>query len=388
MKINWNLRSPKAETSPVRLVIHHRGQTYNKSVGITVPVGEWKVPKRGPQYSSNPTIAAKITDINRYLLTYLNDFSTDEDIKRVLDGIGKGEVQQNSGQGKETMTFWEYYDQFSNRQRPNLRQFRSVHNKVAEIMGRGDNWDDIDEDWERRLVDGMNERGYSDNYKAGIIAKIKTAMQEALDLGYHTNTAYKKFKKKYTPADSIWLTADEIEALWNLDLKGQDLAVRDLFLLGFYTAARFSDYSHLEKSSIRDGVIHIVSQKTNVESLIPCSPRVVTILERHGGKAPVMSQQELNREIKKIAMFARINEPITTSIVKGGKLVREVYPKYKLVSSHTARRSAATQLTLQGVPERSVMMITGHKTHQAFATYVRLNAEQNAELLKETKFFK
>ena len=389
MKFNWNLYAPTKESSPIRVVVNHHGKTYYKAIGITVPTKQWKIPKRGPQYCTDSKVAEKMRKIDLYLHTYLDDGSSDEDVKKVLSGIAAGRAELPVETPEAPKTFWEFWDEYAARERPAKRQHVSTNRIVGEIMGRYDNWDDLTADWFRRLIEGFNERNYSENYKSSMITKIKSCLQEAFDKGLHNNAAFLKVKKNFMPSDTVYLTEEEIERLWNLELKDKhQREVRDLFLLGFYCAARFGDYSRIDKSMIRDGVIHLTSRKTGVESLIPCSPRVETILKRNGGKAPQMSQEELNREIKVVCMRAKINQPITTTIVKGGKQVREVNPKWKLISSHTARRSAATQLVLQGLPEKSVMLLTGHKTHSSFATYVRLTKEENAATLKDNPFFK
>ncbi len=389
MKFNWNLYSPGKESSPVRVVINHRGKTYYKAVGITVPTRQWKMPKRGPQYCTDTKVAEKMRKIDLYLHSNLDEQSTEADIRKVISGIAAGRAELPVETLSAPKTFWGFYDEYAARERPAKRQHVSTRNIVAEIMGRSDDWGDLNADWFRRLVDGFNERNYSENYKSSMITKLKSCLQEALDSGLHQNTAFLKVKKNFMPSDTVYLTEDEIERLWKLDLKDKhDREVRDLFLLGFYCAARFGDYSRLDKSMIRDGIIHLTSRKTGTESLIPCSPRVTKILKRNGGHAPQMSQVELNRGIKTVCMKARINQPITTTIVKGGKQERTVSPKWKLISSHTARRSAATQLVLQGLPEKSVMLLTGHKTHSSFATYVRLTKEENAATLKDNPFFK
>lgn len=389
MKFNWNLATPKKESSPIRLVIHHHGKIYNKNIGITVPTKQWRVPKRGPQYCTDTTVAEKMRDIDLYVRTYLNDYSSDPDVKKVLSGIAGGRAEYPKENNVAPVTFWGFWEEYATRERPAKRQHVSTKRIVAEIMGQEDDWNDLNADWFRRLTDGFNERDYSENYKSSMITKLKSCLQEALDKGLHTNTAFTKVKKNFMPSDSIYLTEDEIERLWNLELKDKHLAeVRDLFLLGFYTAARFGDYSQLEKSMIRNGIIHLTSHKTGVESLIPCSPRVKEILKRNGGRAPKMSQVELNREIKVVCARARINQPVTTTIVKGGKQVKTTKPKYMLVSSHCGRRSMATQMVLNGVPERSAMLLTGHKTHSAFSAYIRQSKEENAIALKSNPLFK
>lgn len=389
MRFNWNLYSPNKESSPVRVVINHHGKTYYKAVGITIPTKQWKIPKKGPQFCTDTKVAEKMRKIDLYLHTYLDDSSTEEDIKKVLSGIAAGRAEMPVETPEAPKTFWEFWEEYATRERPAKRQHVSTKRIVGEIMGAYDNWDDLNDGWFRRLIDGFNERGYSENYKSSMITKLKSCLQEALEAGIHHNTAFLRVKKSFMPSDSVYLTEDEIERLWALELKDKhDREVRDLFLIGYYCAARFGDYSQLDQSMIRDEVIHLTSKKTGVESLIPCSPRVVKMLKRNGGHAPKMSQVELNREIKKICMMARINQPVTTTIVKGGKQVKTTQPKWKLISSHCSRRSLATNLVLQGVPEKSIMLLTGHKTHSSFATYVRLTKEENAVALKNNPFFK
>ena len=50
-------------------------------------------------------------------------------------------------------------------------------------------------------------------------------------------------------------------------------------------------------------------------------------------------------------------------------------PKYDMISSHTARRSFATNFEADGVPVNELMAITGHTTEKAFRKYVKRRAE-------------
>ena len=47
-----------------------------------------------------------------------------------------------------------------------------------------------------------------------------------------------------------------------------------------------------------------------------------------------------------------------------------VFPKYKLVSSHTCRRTFATINVLRGFHEAEIRRATGHKTSEAFSKYL------------------
>ena len=54
-----------------------------------------------------------------------------------------------------------------------------------------------------------------------------------------------------------------------------------------------------------------------------------------------------------------------------------------LVSSHTARRSFATNYYLQGFPTIDLMKITGHKTERSFLKYIRVSKLDTAKRLNE-----
>ncbi|MDO9635196.1 MAG: tyrosine-type recombinase/integrase [Paludibacter sp.] len=63
-------------------------------------------------------------------------------------------------------------------------------------------------------------------------------------------------------------------------------------------------------------------------------------------------------------------------------------PKNELVTSHTARRSFATNLYLAGIDTISIMLLTGHKTEKSFMVYIRITKEQNAYRVASHPFFK
>jgi integrase len=62
--------------------------------------------------------------------------------------------------------------------------------------------------------------------------------------------------------------------------------------------------------------------------------------------------------------------------------VQTTIPKYDLITTHTARRSFATNLFLSGFPAISIMKITGHKTEKSFMKYIKISQEENANLLQ------
>jgi integrase len=72
----------------------------------------------------------------------------------------------------------------------------------------------------------------------------------------------------------------------------------------------------------------------------------------------------------------------------GTRVVKRLVKKYTLVSTHTARRTGATNMYLSGIPVARIMLLTGHKTEQSFFRYIRIEREENAKTLSEHPFFK
>lgn len=54
---------------------------------------------------------------------------------------------------------------------------------------------------------------------------------------------------------------------------------------------------------------------------------------------------------------------------------------WECISSHTARRSFATNLYNEGFPILDIMAITGHKTQKAFLGYIKFTDDDSAKKL-------
>ena len=63
-------------------------------------------------------------------------------------------------------------------------------------------------------------------------------------------------------------------------------------------------------------------------------------------------------------------------------------PKYKFVSSHTARRSFCTNAFKAGMPIQDIMAISGHKSERVFLNYVKVQKVENAKRIAKHEFFR
>src|SRR5215218_753936 len=217
---------------------------------------------------------------------------------------------------------------------------------------------------------------------------IKLIMNEATERGLNTNLSYKskRFLTTREKADSIYLSKEEIQEIEALDLSGSERLdrVRDLFLIGCHTGLRFSDYSILKPEQIREGYIETTQVKTGDTVVIPIHTTVEKILKKYKGQLPPsISNQKTNDQLKELGkLVPSLAATTSRTFTKGGVKVRETYQKWELLSSHTARRSFATNEYLAGMQTVTIMAITGHRSEKSFLRYIKLTPNEHAKLLK------
>lgn len=117
--------------------------------------------------------------------------------------------------------------------------------------------------------------------------------------------------------------------------------------------------------------------------------RSFSIYNKYEGQLPsCVTNQKMNEYLKEIGELAEINDTVHLSSTKGGMRYDESFKKWELITTHTARRSAANNMYLTGVPSISIMKINGHKTEKAFLKYIRITQEDNALKLREHPYFR
>ncbi len=80
-------------------------------------------------------------------------------------------------------------------------------------------------------------------------------------------------------------------------------------------------------------------------------------------------------------MIRSLHTPFSQTYTKEGSKVTVTNPKWHLISTHTARRSFATDEYLAGTPPLTIMAITGHKTEKSFLRYMRISPSDHAKIL-------
>ena len=235
----------------------------------------------------------------------------------------------------------------------------------------------------------------SNNTVGKYIKTIKSFLNEATERGINENLEFRKrkFKTLKEETDKVYLSNEELEKIQSHNFSNREHLdkVRDLFLIGCYTGLRFSDFTQIKEENVflDKSIIKITTKKTNERVTIPMHKVVKTVLKKHKYSLPnSYTNQVMNKYIKEIAELCGINTLTEITTSKAGKIQKHSLPKFELITTHTARRSFATNLYLADVPSISIMKITGHKTEKSFLKYIRVTQEQNADKLLNHPFFK
>jgi integrase len=153
---------------------------------------------------------------------------------------------------------------------------------------------------------------------------------------------------------------------------------------------RYSDYSTLTSDNFTKDYIVKITKKTKSKVTIPIHDYVREIIDKYNGDLSFsLSLQYFNRSIKYICKQIGFNNDIRFNYTRGGKLITETKKEWELISSHTARRSAATNMYQTArMKTYEIMQLTGHSTEKSFFRYIKTSDEDRAKQIAGDNYFR
>ncbi len=430
MKTTFRLARPQNQVSTViYLDINHRNQRTRFYTEVSILPKYWhqdtqKTKGNRSEYENDlslkgahENINAKLSqykiDVNNYIRTceVKGENITSKGLQSYLNGLYK--VEQSNEEKTPFLT--EYMENtyipklksgeityLKNNQRLKFRpstikvkhQSLNAFNEYEKKNGKI-RFDDIDMKFYHKFVSWHEKRKLKINYIGKLVKELKVILRQAYKEGQHSNKIAdnKDFATFKEDVPAIYLTQKELNSLQALKLSERAALHRDMFLVGCYTALRFSDYSRLTADHIkeRDGSkqIEIITQKTSEPVYVPIHPNILPILTNPDFfDRGIVYAHHFNESIKDICESAKITEMIEVIRIIGGLTKIKNVPKCKLVTSHTARRTGATLMYLAGIPSLAIMQFTSHKTESAFLKYIRETKKETARRLASHEFFR
>lgn len=420
--VKFLLKDAKADRPTlIYLVFRYDNKRFVTSTGQTITPFLWdaerqkvvtdaKLIRNKRERETNETINAHLDRQRSALVKVLNQLSLarvpldNDTIKQYFDTeIGREKKEKPLPTKPDTFTDYieTFVDQAKEGQRLNSQSVQysaftlKGYMKLKRILEqyqtqtrKGVNYDDFSLDFYQSFKLWLTGRGLSLNYVGCLLKDLKILLKLSHADGLHSNTIYqhRDFKKLTEEVDNVYLSDAELNQLFALDLSKNPRLdrVRDMFLIGAYTGLRFSDFSELRPENITHNgrILTRKTLKTSERVSIPLNPNVLAILAKYGNVPPrTITNQRLNEYLKELCQLAGFTERVEVTKTRGGARQKQYLEKWELVTTHTARRSFATNAFLAGIPTPSIMKITGHKTETQFTKYIKITTEQNALLL-------
>lgn len=416
---NFNLKkvSSNKETL-INLIVrwNHRKLTYSTQEKVEPKYFELDKTKKNYQriktsFYGHPEFNERLNRIEAIAQTafrkFVNDYGREPEItelKRQLD------IFIRNAKVERRQSLFDFIETFINESKSNkvhrdtgkklskitIASYINVQSKLIEfqkVYKRKVDFDSIDMDFYSHWIEFLtNHFKYCNNTVGKYTKTLKVFLNEATEREINSNLTFKKrrFKTITESVYKIYLNENELTQLYEMDLSHSKTLdkVRDLFLVGCWTGLRFKDLVSLGPENIKDGRLHVKTQKTGELVVLPLYKMVKDIMIKYKDQPnslpPAMSNVKMNKYIKDVGRLLPIlQKPIRTSVTKGGELISENKQKWECITVHTARRSFTTNLYLDGVNSLTIMKMTGHKSEKVFLSYLKASEEENATVLEK-----
>ena len=345
---------------------------------------------------------------------------------------------------------WNYYNVFfEGISSESIRVWRNFGRLVKTYVPQEMTFEEID----RRFADSFRthlakDEGLMISTVNKYIICMRRLCGAAADDGFNDNFNSTRVWGEREAADSekraaIALSDSEVNAIYDMPLTGIREKVRDIWMMGYLSGQRVSDFTRLTCDNFKTtpngtDIIVLRQQKTGSEVIVPVmDERVDELCQKYNYEFPQVDPRTINRYLKEICHtlskeVLSFRELIVTELTGAekrmedwfvetakrvesgevlhgddrqrfkelkeyaeahnsgnmlwrrnyaGKVVRE---KWEMVTTHTARRSMTTSLyDTQLFDNKEIMSITGHKTIKNFERYIKRGAIQQADRIAE-----
>lgn len=298
-----------------------------------------------------------------------------------------------------------------------LRALLSTLKRYEEHTQERVKLDDVTMQFQQKFIKFMRDNGFKPNTINTRMGSIRTVMQVAYQEKKTQCTDFQnpQFVPCKEEVDEIVLRPEQIDAMMNLDLSSQKAVEehlkkhqvkrtngklytevsptllkylnysRDVFIVGCLTGQRFSDYRRIQARMIvtinEQAFIRLVQQKTQKVVYIPLDNRVKEILEKYNGCLPYVKLHTIIHHLHLLGeMLGWQHQAEFDSAGSADKCSMRFCD---MISTHTARRSFATNAYAAGVGLASIIAVTGHSSERSCRSYLKLDARDKALMAAE-----
>ena len=267
-------------------------------------------------------------------------------------------------------------------------KYEKLADDFSEANGLKDaDWKDITKLNLANFVDYLEETKAQSSVKT-YCAMVKSVLNLYSDEVKLPKDYAKILSCKGSPSQNVYLTSDELLSVIAYNpLSDTERYVRDVFCICALVGCRHSDGIRLTKNNVSDGRMIYVSQKTKIKSEVPLSDAVIRLLndlDEHDIRSYKLSDNTYNKTIRDICRNCGITQKV--------KLFRHGVDcegeKWEYISSHSARRSCASNLYVLGCDLFTISKVLGHTSIETTKNYICAPMNISQRVLEYFKQFK
>lgn len=431
------------EYGSLRARVRYEGKVYKMSLGIKIKEHEW-LKYKSLKYTSSALMtslgirygqfASMLMQIKHSLEeSFIPDQAPSVIHSIIYSNINKTSVEALAANKPKDILLRDYLTTYIDdlktgvrtKQRHSIRVSDGYINNVEDLLKKIKGFevankkrlrlDDVTMLFQRLFIKYLRDLGLKPNTIATRLSAIRTIMQVAYLEKKTTNLDHQnpQFVPCREEVDEIFLNPDQIDQMMKLDLSSKEVLqgyvkkykldegrekplpqfewkfmkfikeTRDVFIVGCLTGQRHSDYSRINSDMIvtlnDKQFIKLRQKKTKKEVYIPLDNRVKEILDKYNGELPYICICTFRNHLHLLGEFLGWTEVAKFATYDNTDNLRIC----DMLTTHTARRSFATNAYAAGISIASIIAVTGHASERSFRTYMRLDVQEKATIAAE-----
>jgi len=321
--------------------------------------------------------------VDNLLLENLNQgrILSGKELKLLFEQQTSIAVEKVNNQSLDLLSNYDRFYEFKTKSRvkpDSLKHYKSLMNALIDFEVDNEvviKLTDIDTDWlqdfeiylsEPRKPSSITKGNLNDNTIKKRFKVFKEFWKYLVDRDLASeNRHLKNYKIESYSVDAVALNSEELKALLSCnDLDSSEAKARDMFLFSCMTGMRYSDAVTLRKSQISDDFkVRKGAIKTKDHFEVYLNQTAREILERRNYDMKLLSNQKLNEYLKQVCKRLPIfQKTVQLESRQRGVVTLKDLPKWKVISSHTARRTFTDRLSESNTSLQRIMAMTGHKS--------------------------
>lgn len=394
----------KKGVAPITLICQFKNKTIKLPSGIGVPPAKFSAEKQRISGKSEDDIAIRqrLDDLRRRMGMAMDHYDTigkvpkTDELRAYIEKIYRKENniadpdEEKKADSRVVAFFPVFYALSAKRRKESyLKTFSQVKYHL-ELFDPKLKWEGLTEqkldDYADYLIDcELSNQTIHNHFK-----NLKVVSKVARKKDFVVPSAIDDYQYKGELARPISLTKMELNAFIGLkpDFETPQWKAWTRWLFRCYTSLRISECNGLERRNFfkenDQWIVRYTSHKTKKENLLPISKSCELLLEQCHWRIPVMSRQRESDYVKELCKKAGITDEIVRVRHSGTNRTEEVLPKWKLISSHTARRTFGKRFIEEGGSLFDLQIIYQHHSIKTTAEYIDITI---TDLLNNSKGF-